>query len=274
MKWLTELQPTQGYGNIERNATINGRVFDVAILQKASGAGQSDTMVYRNGGDRNDRYDIFEVWVGVKGGNPKAVKFSILGDGEELYTSRWIDQNTPAIKISLPVRQYSGISLIVSSRNDSERWHRDHELYWANPVFIREVRDAPPPSRPGRSTPSYGGGGIRVIVDGTPVNFGHVSPSIRNGRVLVPMRPIFEALGAQVEWNAATQSIRALVNGKSVILRLTARTAVVDGRIVRLEVPAQSWGGRTMVPLRFIAEASGAKVTWNPETSTAEITNP
>ncbi|MCL2352953.1 MAG: stalk domain-containing protein [Firmicutes bacterium] len=91
-------------------------------------------------------------------------------------------------------------------------------------------------------------------------------PLIENGRTLVPLRAIFEALGAGVDWDAAAQTVTG-TRGKTVI-RLTVGSpdAYVNGVRIRLETAPEAVNGRTMVPLRFIAESLGAEVQWLPET--------
>lgn len=85
-----------------------------------------------------------------------------------------------------------------------------------------------------------------------------------DGRVYVPLRGIFQALGAEVNYSSATRSIRASKGNKQIYLPVGGRTASIDGREVTLDAPARSIGGVTMVPLRFVGEAFGANVNWQP----------
>ncbi|CAN0438304.1 unnamed protein product, partial [Phaeothamnion confervicola] len=87
----------------------------------------------------------------------------------------------------------------------------------------------------------------------------------------VPLRGIFESLGAQVEYNAATRAIQATSGATTVQLSIGSRDASVNGKIATLEVPASTIGGRTLVPLRFVSEALGAQVKWQAATHTVEI---
>ena len=104
---------------------------------------------------------------------------------------------------------------------------------------------------------------IRVTVDGDPVDFGIARPITQNGRVLVPMRQIFEKLGAFVQWNGGSRSIDAQKGTTQIRLVIGDTNATVNGTIRTLEVPAQITNGATMVPLRFVSEAMGANVQWN-----------
>ena len=109
--------------------------------------------------------------------------------------------------------------------------------------------------------PSGAQGMIRVFIDGRPVNF-DVPPTAVQGRVLVPLRGIFEQLGATVDYDARTQHIVAVRGGQTVELTVGSRQARVNDSPKLLDVPAFTINGRTMVPLRFISEALGAGVQW------------
>jgi len=109
--------------------------------------------------------------------------------------------------------------------------------------------------------PSGAQGMIRVFIDGQPVNF-DVPPSMIQGRVLVPLRGIFERLGATVDYDPRSQHIVAVRGGQTVELTVGSRQARVNNSPSLLDVPAFTINGRTMVPLRFISEALGAGVQW------------
>ena len=98
-----------------------------------------------------------------------------------------------------------------------------------------------------------------------------VKPANIQGRVLVPLRVIFEQLGMDVDWVAATKTVTGSKNGNTVKLVQDSTDAYVNGALVKLDVPAQIIGGRTMVPVRFIAESTGAKVFWDSASQTVYI---
>ncbi len=102
---------------------------------------------------------------------------------------------------------------------------------------------------------------IRVYVDGQLVNF-DVPPNVIQGRVLVPLRGVFERLGATVDYDGKTQHIVAVRGEQMVELTLGSRQARVNEKSMLLDVPAFTIGDRTMVPLRFISESLGASVQW------------
>lgn len=115
---------------------------------------------------------------------------------------------------------------------------------------------------------------IGVLVDGKPVNFGGVPPTQADGRLLVPLRGVFEALGAKVDYNPATATVHAQRGDTRLQLTIGSNQAYVNGQARTLEVPAQAIFGRTLVPLRFVAEALGAQVSFNSATSTVAVTSP
>lgn len=111
---------------------------------------------------------------------------------------------------------------------------------------------------------------IQVSVDGTTLQFDQ-PPVMQGGRVMVPLRGIFEGLGAEVLYDARLRSIKATKGATLVELSLGSRAAAVNGAPVTLDVPADTLGGRTMVPLRFVSEALGAEVKWSPATRSVNI---
>ncbi|HET6382457.1 MAG TPA: stalk domain-containing protein [Armatimonadota bacterium] len=112
---------------------------------------------------------------------------------------------------------------------------------------------------------------IRVVVNGMRVRFPDQQPITVNNRVLVPLRGVLEAMGARVQWNPANQTVIARRAGNRVELRVNSRDASLNGNPIPLDVPAAMYGGRVMVPLRFVSEALGGSVRWMDATQTARI---
>lgn len=104
---------------------------------------------------------------------------------------------------------------------------------------------------------------IRVTVNGDPVSFSGTGPQSIGGRVLVPLRGVMEKLGAFVEYDAASRTITARRGSTDIVLQIGNRNARVNGQDQLLDVPAQTYGGTTMVPLRFMGEALGADIKWD-----------
>ena len=119
--------------------------------------------------------------------------------------------------------------------------------------------------------PTIGSEIIRVTIDGVPLSL-DVPPVVMSGRTLVPLRAIFEALGASVTWDDAAQRIAGARGSRTIVLYLGRNVAYIDGAAVTLDVAPTAVRGRTMVPARFVAESLGATVSWNETKLTVEIT--
>ncbi|MBQ2615179.1 MAG: hypothetical protein IJD97_01810 [Clostridia bacterium] len=85
---------------------------------------------------------------------------------------------------------------------------------------------------------------------------------MENDRVLVPMRTIFETLGAVVSWDDATQTAKAVKGGVTLEITIDQKELRKNGTVIVLDTPARIINGRTMVPVRAVSEALQAKVNW------------
>lgn len=103
---------------------------------------------------------------------------------------------------------------------------------------------------------------ITVTLDGKDIAFDQ-PPIIENGRTLVPLRAIFEAIGANLVWDASSQTITAKKGSTTITLSIGNKTAIKNGQTISLDVPAKLVGGRTLVPVRFIADSFGIDVQWD-----------
>lgn len=113
---------------------------------------------------------------------------------------------------------------------------------------------------------------ITVTVNGQLINFDQ-PPAIIDGRTLVPLRAIFESLGATVDWNGETQTVTSKRGSTSISLSIDSNIMHKNGKAVTLDVPAQLISDRTLVPARAVAEAFGCDVDWDSDTKTVTITN-
>ena len=113
---------------------------------------------------------------------------------------------------------------------------------------------------------------ITVVLEDEELVF-DTEPVIVNDRTMVPMRKIFEELGATVSWDGEESRVEAAFDdGTYIILYINGNMAYKNESAIKLDSPAYIKDGRTMVPLRFVSEASGANVKWDGETSTVNIT--
>ncbi|WP_010247647.1 stalk domain-containing protein [Acetivibrio cellulolyticus] len=109
------------------------------------------------------------------------------------------------------------------------------------------------------STPKVYIGNEEVVFD--------VYPIVENGRTLVPLRAIFEKLGATVKWDEKTKTVTAVNEDTELIMKIGSKTADINGSTIKLDVPAKIVDSRTLVPLRFVSESFGAAVYWDPSDS-------
>ncbi len=103
-------------------------------------------------------------------------------------------------------------------------------------------------------------GDVSVTLNGAPLAL-NPAPEVRSGRVFVPLRGIFERLGASVVYDGGT--INAQGNGHAVSLHIGSTQASVDGQIQNLDVAPFIIGASTYVPLRFVSQALGASVNYD-----------
>lgn len=103
---------------------------------------------------------------------------------------------------------------------------------------------------------------LTVFYNGEKIAFDQV-PIIEEGRTLVPLRAIFEKIGAEVSWDGDTQTVTATKDDITVSLTINNTTATKNGETVTLDVPAKIVGGRTLVPVRFISDCFGVEVAWD-----------
>ena len=109
-----------------------------------------------------------------------------------------------------------------------------------------------------------------VILNGQKLFF-DVPPLIENGRTLVPLRAIFEAMGAKVYWDAAARKVTATRGTTTVVMPLYSTKPTINGVVYTLDVPTKIVNNRSLAPLRFVCEAFGGKVTWNGNMRTIKI---
>ncbi len=112
---------------------------------------------------------------------------------------------------------------------------------------------------------------IGVSVNGKKLCF-DVQPTLINSRTLVPMRAIFEALGASVSWDNSTDTATGVLGNTTVSLTINSNIMYKNGAPTELDAPAAIINDRTLVPVRAISEAFGANVEWNDNTKQVIIT--
>ncbi|MBM3464655.1 MAG: copper amine oxidase N-terminal domain-containing protein [Armatimonadetes bacterium] len=137
-------------------------------------------------------------------------------------------------------------------------------LLLGGPVFAAPPTPPPMPQMPGS-------GGISVLVDGEAVRFPDVAPQMMGAWVYVPLRGVFEKMGARVAFDPSNGLVSADRGNTHVELKVGSKMASINGDTEFMLQPAISMGGRTLVPLRFLASALGADVQWHGGRRVVEI---
>ncbi len=113
---------------------------------------------------------------------------------------------------------------------------------------------------------------VKVVLDGTELEFDQ-KPVVEAGRTLVPVRKIFESLGATVDYDEATETVISRKGDLIIVMQINNDVMFVNSDPVKLDVPAREVNWRTLVPLRAISDAMGVDVGWDGETQTATLTS-
>lgn len=114
-----------------------------------------------------------------------------------------------------------------------------------------------------------------MTVDGkeTEIDSGFgTSPVIQNNRTLVPVRTIIEVIGGSVNWNGDIRTTTLVYNDSEIQLVIGSKSATLNGENAVLDTEPVIINGRTMLPIRFIAEGFGFNTEWNKETKSITIT--
>lgn len=125
--------------------------------------------------------------------------------------------------------------------------------------------EAPAPIEPAAST-------ISVQLDGKNLTFTDAMPQVKDSRTFLPFRTVFEAMGAEVSYDAATNQVSATRGNTKVVMTLgsTDATLTKDGvdATLTMDVVPYAADNRTYVPVRFAAQAFGCAVGWDQDDQT------
>jgi len=112
-----------------------------------------------------------------------------------------------------------------------------------------------------------------VMVNNTVLGFDQ-PPVIQDGSMLVPMRFLFEQMGATVGWDSDTSTATVQMAGNNVDFQINSCDATVNGQVKTMDVPATIINDQTFVPIRFLSENLGCTVNWDADTRMATIDTP
>ena len=112
---------------------------------------------------------------------------------------------------------------------------------------------------------------IAIEVNGATLSIEDMPPISLYDRTMVPARAVFEAMGAEVAWNEATQEVYIRKDKDIIVLQVDQTTASKNGVAFTMDVPAKVINERTMIPVRAVSEALGCSVNWDETTRTVSI---
>jgi hypothetical protein len=114
-----------------------------------------------------------------------------------------------------------------------------------------------------------------MYVDGKPVSL-EAAPIILNSRTLLPIRAVVEATGGTITWDASTQKVTITRGDTTLELWIGKNVAKSNAKSVNIDSDAKVVpiirSGRTLLPLRFVAESLALDVQWDATTQTITIT--
>lgn len=114
--------------------------------------------------------------------------------------------------------------------------------------------------------------GVSVQVNGEDVAFPNASPAVINGRTMVPMRAVLEALGAMVDYDGGTKTVKAALGETAITHVIGENKIIVDGdRVLTMDTVSSVKNGSTLVPLRFFSQALNYEVYWDEGARTAVV---
>ena len=117
---------------------------------------------------------------------------------------------------------------------------------------------------------AYAAGNVSVYIDGNYLRT-DVPPYIKNGYTMLPMRAVYENLGANVRYNSQSKEIIVSADGDVLKLYIGRKTAYINGSPISLSVSPEIKNGRTMVGLRDGADLIGADIDWDSRTREVSI---
>ena len=104
---------------------------------------------------------------------------------------------------------------------------------------------------------------ISLYVNNEKIETKVMDPIQLNGRVLVPAREVFEAMGAKVVWEHSAKRVTVQYKDKTVVLVINNPVATINGESVTMDVPGKIINDKVMIPVRFVSEAMGLSVQWD-----------
>ena len=209
-----------------------------------------------------DEIQIYHMWENF--GDVKA-QARISYQPENSWVNPWINRNGyDCYYLRTPSRTKH--TLIGATERDGYLAMRSSTA-GIRPAFYLDEDEAMILSGNGTAEDPYvmSGKEIRVTVNEKEMQLDQPA-MIKDGIVLVPLRSIFEALGADIHWDEANQTVTATKGEEEIKVQIGSSILNKNGTEIDLGYPALLEGERTMVPLNAIEEGLGVTAAWNGDT--------
>ena len=243
-EWGYNIRDSYGYDN-----GVSGRIFDDMMMgERTWYTIMNDGVIRCRAHGSAYSYGYYFYQVGSNGRTPNLVRYLEYDgwNGDRYYTAT----NNPYVKVPVTAAEYYSIQNSYTFKTD---------LIWYPIGDLSGLRA------------ELQGDAIPVILNGVELTCDQ-PPVIDSGRTLVPLRAIFEGLGASVDWDGATRTVTSAMDGTTVVMTVDSAVMYKNDQAVTLAVPAKIVNGRTMVPVRAVGEAFGADVRWDSATRTVYVT--
>lgn len=206
-------------------------------------------------------------WSGLKRIIFDGTRFIIGGDYGTIFTSidgeRWDIEIMPLGGEVEDIVYAKGLYLVMQGNGVFVGTLNENKLAQSNNTDSPKQKQDNANSTPNLSE-------ITVIIDGVKIKFDQ-PPIVESGRTLVPMRAIFEAMGATVSWDGETKTITATKGNSIITMQIDKKNINAKGNDILLDVAPKIINNRTLVPVRAVAESLKANVNWNGDTKTINI---
>ncbi|AFK86473.1 MULTISPECIES: copper amine oxidase N-terminal domain-containing protein [Thermoanaerobacterium] len=173
-------------------------------------------------------------------------------------------KKTMAIALSVAIVA-SSISLVAAKPREDHR----NALRQESAITVKsESREEVSFGKTNEATYTLYRGKVRA--KGREIKF-DVPPVIKSGTMLIPVRAVVESLGANVNWDAATNTVTITKGGTTIVFDLNSSKTYVNGTEATLSMPAMEISNRTFVPIRFIAETLGVNINYDDKTGDVDM---
>ena len=271
--YLNNLEPVadDGYGGYKVSPVqINGESYS-SSLRGLAGLPVSENNQVWSEYNLGRKYEKFHGVVGIDDraadSNTKA-QFRIYGDSELLFESPVKGAGTEPTAFDVDIKNVLRLKIEttwISGNIGAEGPSAVSPLYyavWGNPVL-----KGPKIVEMTIGNKTYEANDTEQTMD--------IAPYIKSGRTYLPVRYVGEALGATVSWNNSTQTaIIVGANKTTLVLKIGSKVMTNNSSDVQMDVAPEITSSRTMLPIRWVAEALGATVDWNQDTKLVTIKLP